>query len=98
MLEENEEDEMARESNYLREKRNHVNNILHRKASCVGRILRINFHLHVATKGQMTEVNGVGRRRITQLLDDLRIKRRFWEIEEETEDQKRWKRQFIYQI
>ena len=36
----------------------------------------------------------VGRRR-TQLLDDLRKKRRYWELKEEAEDRNRWKRQFI---
>jgi hypothetical protein len=39
----------------------------------------------------MTEVKAVGRRR-TQLLDDLINRRRYWELEEEAEDQKRWKR------
>ena len=41
----------------------------------------------------MTEVKGVGRR--TQLLDDLRKRRIYWELKEEAEDQKRWKRQFV---
>jgi hypothetical protein len=35
----------------------------------------------------MTEVKGVGRRR-TQLLDDLRNRRRYWELKEEVEDRK----------
>jgi hypothetical protein len=39
----------------------------------------------------MTEVNGVGRRR-TQLLDDLRKRRRYWELKEEAGDRKVWKR------
>ena len=39
----------------------------------------------------MAEIKGVGRRR-TQLLDDSRNKRRHWEVKEETEDRKRWKR------
>ena len=34
----------------------------------------------------MMEVKGVGRRR-TQLLDDLRKGRRYWELKEEAEDQ-----------
>jgi hypothetical protein len=34
----------------------------------------------------MTEVKGVGRRRTTQLLDDLRNRRRYWEPKEEAED------------
>ena len=32
-------------------------------------------------------MNGVGRRRI-QLLDDLRNRRRYWELKEEAEDRK----------
>ena len=47
-----------------------------------------------AIEGQMTEVKGVGRRR-TQLIDDLRNRRRYWELKEEAEDRNRWKRQFI---
>jgi hypothetical protein len=39
----------------------------------------------------MTEVKGVGRRR-TQLLDDLRNRRRYWELKEEAEDRESWKR------
>jgi hypothetical protein len=39
----------------------------------------------------MTEVKGVGR---TQVLDALRSVR-YWELKEEAEDRKSWKRQFI---
>jgi hypothetical protein len=35
----------------------------------------------------MMEVKGAGRR--TQLLDDLRNRRRYWELKEEAEDRKR---------
>jgi hypothetical protein len=42
----------------------------------------------------MTEVKGVGRRRI-QLLGDLRNRRRYWELKEEAEDRKRWRQPFI---
>jgi hypothetical protein len=38
-------------------------------------------------------VKGVGRRK-TQLLDDLRNRRIYWELKEEAEDQKRWTLQF----
>ena len=71
-----------------------INNILRRKANWIGHILRRNCLLHDAIQGQMMEVKGVGGRR-TQVLDDLRKRRRYWEIKEEVEDQKRWKRQFI---
>ena len=39
-------------------------------------------------------MKGVGRRR-TQLLDDLRNRKRYWELKEEAEYKKKWKRQFI---
>ena len=70
------------------EKRSLLNNILHIKANWIGHILRRNFLLHDAIEGQMTEVKGVGRRR-TQFLDDLRNRRRHWELKEEAEDRKR---------
>jgi hypothetical protein len=38
----------------------------------------------------MTEVKGVGRKR-TQLLDDLRNRRRYWELKEVVKDLNRWK-------
>jgi hypothetical protein len=37
----------------------------------------------------MTEMKGLGKR--TQLLDDLRNRRRYLELKEEVEDKKRWK-------
>jgi hypothetical protein len=53
--------------------------------------MRRNCLFHDAFEGQMTEVKGVGRRRRTQLLDDLRNGIRYWELK----DRKRWKRWFI---
>jgi hypothetical protein len=38
----------------------------------------------------MMEVKGVGRR-TTQLLEDLRKRRRYWKLKEEAEDRNRWK-------
>ena len=76
------------------EKRTLLNNILRKKANWIGHILRRNRLLHDDIEGQLTEVKGVGRRRI-QLLDDLRNRRRYWELKEEAEDRKRWRRQFI---
>ena len=63
--------------------------ILRRKTNWIGHILRRNCLLHDAIEGQITEVKGVGRRR--QLLDDLRNRRRYWELKEEAEDRKRWR-------
>ena len=70
------------------EKRALLNNILHRKANWIEHNLEINCLLHDVIKGEMTEVKGVGRR--TQLLDELR-NRRYWELKEEAEDQKKMK-------
>jgi hypothetical protein len=42
------------------------------------------------------EVKRVGRR-ISQLLDDFRNRRRYWELKEEAEDRNSWKRQLINQ-
>ena len=66
--------------NRIGEKRTLLNNILRRKANWICHILRINCLLHDAIEGQMTEVKGVRR---TQLLDDLRNRRRYWELKEE---------------
>ena len=57
------------------EKRTLLNNILRRKANWISHILRRNCLLHDAIEGQMRELKGVGR--ITQLLDDLRKRRRY---------------------
>ena len=80
------------------EKRALINNILRRKVNWIGHILRRNCLLHDVIEGQMTEVSGVGcrgRRRRIQILDDLRNRRRYWELKEKTEDGKRCKVQFI---
>ena len=53
---------------HIGEKRTLPNNILRRKANWIGRILRRNCLLHDVIEGQVTEVKGVGRRRITQLI------------------------------
>jgi hypothetical protein len=51
---------------------------------------RRNRFLRDAIEGQMTELKGVRRgRRRTQFLDDLRNRRRYWELKEEAEDRKR---------
>jgi hypothetical protein len=40
-------------------------------------------------------LKGLGRRRRTLVLDNLRNRRRYWLQKEETEDKQRWKRKFI---
>ena len=79
------------------EKRILLNNILRRKVNWIGHILRRNCLRLDTIEGHMTEGKGVRRRRSsrTQLLDELRNRRRYWELKEEAEDRKRWRRQFI---
>ena len=76
---------------HIREKRT----LLRRKANWIGHFLPRNCLLHGAIEGLMTEVKGAGRRRRIQLLDDLRNRTRYWELNEKTEDPKYVKRQFI---
>ena len=54
-----------------------LNNIL-RRSNCLP---------HDITEGQMTELKGVGKIR-TQHLDELRNRRRYWELKEESEVRK----------
>ena len=79
------------------EKRTLLNTVLRRKTNWIGHLLRRNCLLRDAIKGEMTEMKGVGRIRRRQLLDDLRNRKRYWELKEEVEDRKRWRQQFINQ-
>jgi hypothetical protein len=54
-----------------------LNNIIRREVSWIGHIMGRNCLLHDVVKGQMTEVKGVGR---TQLLDGLRNRKIYWEL------------------
>ena len=87
VLEENGEHKMVREvTNELvieriGEKRTLLDNILRREVIWIGPILRRNCLLHHAIEGQTTKVKGVGRR--TQPIDDLRNRRRYYEISRE---------------
>ena len=55
-----------------------LSNILHGNAHWVVHILRRNCFLQDDIEGRMTEVKLVGRR--TQLLDDLKNMKRYWEL------------------
>ena len=68
---------------HIGEKRTLLNIILCRKINWIGQILRRDCLLHDVLK-DMTEVKGVGKR--THLLDDLRNRKRYWELKEEAED------------
>jgi len=59
----------------------------------MGHILRKNC-LHDVIEGQVMEVKEVGRR-ITQLLQDLRNRRRYYKLKEDVGERNKWKRQFI---
>ena len=52
--------------------------------------LRRNCILRDAFEGQMMKLKGVRRRR-TKFLDDLRNRKRYWELKEEAGDRKSWK-------
>ena len=67
--------------------------ILRRKANGIVHILRGNYLFHEDIERYIIAIIGVGSR--TQLLNDMRNRRRYWELKEGTEDRKRWKRQFI---
>ena len=75
------------------ERRTLINNILCRKVSWMVIFHERNFLLHDVIQGQIMELKGIGGR-ITQLLEDLRNKR-YSELQEEAEDRKRWKGQFM---
>ena len=66
---------------HIGENRTLLNNILYIKYNWIGRTLRINCLHFDAIEGHMMVVKGVGMRR-TQPLDDLRIRRRYWELKE----------------
>ena len=66
-------------------KRTLLNTILSRKVNWIGHILRRNLLLHDAIEGLMKEVKEA-RRRKTQILNELRNRRRYWELEEDAED------------
>ena len=96
--EENGEDKKVGESNEqvlerIVEKRSLLNSILCRKANCIRRYLRRNYLLHDVIEGLMMEVKEIGIRRRAQILYDLRIRRKSWELKVEAENRRSWKRQ-----
>ena len=79
---------------HIGEMRTLINNTQRRKVKWISHILTRNCLFHDAIARHMTKEKGVERRR-TQYLDDFRNSRRYWELKEENEDRKTWKRQFI---
>ena len=53
--------------------------------------MRRNRLLHDAIEGKMTEMKGIIIRR-TQILGDLRNRRRYWELKEKARNRRIWKR------
>ena len=81
VLEENEE-----VLEHIGKKRALLSNILHRKVNWIGHILRRNCLHHDPIEGQITEFKGVRRRRrrTAARFQDLKNRRRYWDLKEET--------------
>jgi hypothetical protein len=73
----------------IKEKRNILNTIKRSKANWIGHILRRNCLPEQVIEGKLEgriEMTGRRGRRRKQLLDDLKEKRRYWKLKEETLD------------
>ena len=81
------------------EQRTLITTVLKRKANWIGHILRRNCLLQDVIEGRIETNNGrrLGRRRI-QILDDLRERRKYWELKEEAEDRQLWRQHFSGQL
>ena len=66
----------------VEEERNIVHTIKRRKAKWIGHILRRNSLLKGITEGKIAGTRGRGRTH-KQLLDDLRKKRKYWNLKQE---------------
>ena len=77
------------------EERTIIKTIRQRKANWLGHVLRRNCLLHDVIEGRLEteDTRRAGRRKI-QILDDLREKRKYWELKEEAEDRNRWRDHF----
>jgi hypothetical protein len=81
----------------VKEERNILHTVKGRKANWIGHILRRNCLLKHVMEGklggriEMTERRG---RRRKRLLDDLKEKRRYWKLKEETLDRPQWRTRF----
>ena len=83
--------------NRVNVKRSILDTVLRRKANWIGHILRKNCLLHDVIEGKLDGTPGVGRRRI-QMIDDLKVKRKYWMLKEEAEDRRRWRAKFTGQV
>jgi hypothetical protein len=81
----------------VKEERNMLHTIKRRNANWIGHILRINCLLKHVIEGKLegrTEMTGRRGRRLKQLLDDLKEKRRYWKLKEEALDHNLWRTRF----
>jgi hypothetical protein len=81
----------------VNEERNIVHIINRRKANWIGHILRRNCLLKHVIEGKIEErieMTGRRERRLKQLLDDLKEKRRYWKLKEEALDRTLWRTRF----
>jgi hypothetical protein len=81
----------------VKEARNIVLTIKIRKTNWIGHILRRNCLLKQVIEGKLEgriEMTGRRGRRLTQLLDDLKEKRRYWKLKEEVLDRTLWRTRF----
>jgi hypothetical protein len=81
----------------VKEEKNILHTIKRRKANWIGHILRRNFLLkHVIEEKLEGRIEMTGRRgrRRKQLLDDLKEKRKYWKLKEETLDRILWRTRF----
>jgi hypothetical protein len=73
------------------EKRTILDTIFQRKKNWIGHILRRNCLLHDVIEGKLEGRRGPGRKRI-QILDELKERRKYWELKEEAEDRVGWRK------
>ena len=81
----------------VKEQRNILHEIRKRKANWIGHILRRNCHLERVIEGKIQggiEVTGRQGRRRTKLLDDLKERRGYSNLMEETLDRTMWRARF----
>jgi hypothetical protein len=81
----------------VKEERNIVQTIKRRKDNWIGHILRRKCLLKHVIEGKLQgriEMTGRRGRRRKQLLDDLKGKRRYWNLKEETLDRTLWRTRF----
>jgi hypothetical protein len=81
----------------LKEDRNILHTIKRRKANWFGHILRRNYLLKQVIDEKLegrAEMTGKRGRRRKQLLDDLKVKRKYWKLKEEALDRTLWRTPF----